>query len=205
MTEYPYIPDEILESERAFPPEIEARQDVVFHGTSCAYSAQIESIGFEFQNRPWRSESLLAIAESIEQDLPEQARQIRHWANHPVRLSFAKSSVAACQYAIKGQGGQTLGFVRPIAHRVPDLPEDIGKVLAEVDRMDFCVYAVTLRDIPVTNKQDAMGAWYVTGSVPAEALIGKIVIPRGTSYEQLKKPGLEDLYSAMVQRNSGQV
>jgi hypothetical protein len=200
MSIHPFEPHVIKETLKMFPDELES-PDIVYHGTSCAYSARIEAKGFEHGYRPWSSDDLKVIALAVSESHPKQSAEIRQWADHPVRLSFAKSSHLACQHAIAGGGGQTLGFIRGFRRCSGIMPEHLERVLAEVDDSDYCVYAVQVGCIPEASRSLEGGVLYVTSDVPREAVVGKIIIPKGTLLSAVKKPSLSDLYTSLQPNN----
>jgi len=196
MRIYPFEPRATEATLKVFPDELES-QDIVYHGTSCAYSARIEAMGFEYGRRPWSSADLKTIAFAISKSHPEQSAKIHQWAEHPVRLSFAKASHLACQYAIAGRGGQTLSFIRGFRGDSAVIPDHLERVLAAVDRSDHCVYAVQVGCIPESSRSLEGGVVYVTADVPREAVVGKVIIPKGTSLSAVKKPSIYDSYTGM--------
>lgn len=200
MLIYPFEPHIIKETLKTFPDDLES-SDIVYHGTSCAYSARIEAKGFEHGYRPWSSDDLKEVALAVSESHPERSSEIRQWADHPVRLSFAKSSHLACQYAIAGGGGQTLGFIRDFRGSSGVIPEHLERLLAEVDDSDYCVYAVQVGCIPEASRSLEGGVLYVTSDVPREAVVGKVIIPKGTLLSAVKKPSLADLYTSMQSNN----
>jgi hypothetical protein len=173
-------------SKGAFPSRITSDPNLYFHGTSCVFSDQIERNGFEFGYRPWRPDDLSAIAEKIKVFDEPLSKDLNLWAAHPVRFSLTKSFPRAFQHSIKARGGQTLGFIRKIRDRTDCIPDYLTALLDNADAADACIYAVSIKGISSDFYSIEYGVCYVTTSIPLDAIVAKIIIPKGTSPELMK-------------------
>ncbi|MCW0219490.1 MAG: hypothetical protein OJI67_14290 [Prosthecobacter sp.] len=188
----------IKETELVFPQEIESNTQIFYHGTSCVFSGQIEENGFDIKYRPYTLVDLINIANAIKNIDPKTSAYLSRWADNPIRLSLAKKSYIASQYAVASRGGQTLSFIRPFLHIQDLIPEHLSTLLTQAETTASCVYAISICDLPSNGYSIERGVCYMNISIPRENIIGKVIIPKGILLTDLKKPSLQDIVDSIT-------
>lgn len=200
MKTYTFDPTFSKENQTAFPESFQDDSKIAFHGTSCAYSANIESEGFKCGYRPFPLDQFAVVADQLANQHFDLAQRIRMCAQNLVRFSLTKNSFQALEYSLKAKGGQSLGFVREAQRLGANLPLELCELMNRIDSTDVCVYAISLDLIPRASCEESGNNIWVSASIPANALIAKVTVPRLTDFKLLKTESSEDRMQNILNR-----
>jgi hypothetical protein len=194
MTEYG-LNEETLASGRIFPPEVENRYGVGYHGTTTYHAESIENSGFKpfkaFTDQEWTL--LQQLGRAFGGRFLEPAIQFQEMT----RVNFFIISGLALHHT-KWRGGQGLSrYIKPLVEAIiahPNLSQNtdearfVRDLLARMRVIEEgrpVVYAVCLDGQTDMEHNLLAGAVQVTGTVSADRIIAKLNAENFTKYDSI--------------------
>ena len=173
---FPFAEEQFFETGKMFPPNIEDYSKVAFHGTSSAYSPQIERDGFLWKYCPIQSSELEAISDSIGDKNPELSIALKQHATKTTRLGFAGTSAHAAIFSLN-RGGQIVKMLRTALTLGAVLSEQVNQLLKELEDAAPVVYAVDMSIYTPSEIRWEIYAFQAQTDIPLENIIGKVILP----------------------------
>jgi hypothetical protein len=168
--------DRLFESAALFGPEFEDRNRFAYHGTSGAYSSQIEAYGWTYPFHAIDPAELRALAEALPATAIETAAALRRHAASPTRLGFAAYSFAAVSFAMRG-GGQVVSLCHNAIEQGAQPSNALQALLDQLIGANGVVYAVEFSNDELVDLTFEGTLFRCTADVNASQIKAKVEIP----------------------------
>ena len=214
MITFNIVPGAELSGE-VFPPEIQSRDWVGFHGTASAYSGRIEQEGFVRASGPISDADIDLVAGLAAEHGADPDQKVAGFKSLN-SISFSSSPLVALAYAQPGQsGGQGVGFILGVAQALID---QHGKSLSEEDQQRVksiianielvrqsqpVIYAFDLQGLELARFQTGTAAVHVYSDVPPARIIAKALVPHGINHAAIDARSIRDQIRRTYAMRSG--
>jgi hypothetical protein len=213
MITFNIVPGAELSGE-VFPPEVQSRDWVGFHGTASAYSGRIEREGFMRANGPIDDADIdLVTSLAAEHGVDPEQRVAGFKSLNSI--SFSSSPLVALAYAQHGQsGGQGVGFVLGVAHALiyqhgeslsDENQRGLKSIIANIElvrQSQPVIYAFDLQGLQLTRFQSLTAAVHVYEDVPPTRIVAKALVPDGINHAAIDARSIRDqIRTAYAMRN----